>query len=371
MIAPRPTPLVLVVDDDPTTGRTLRSILTRAGFRCVVATDVASALQEVAQSRPHLILLDVNLPDGSGFDVCRALQADAAGANTPVLFISASDDTATKVRGFEAGGVDFITKPLAAAEIVARVSTHLRLRQAQERLVELQAEQIGRLAGAQETLMPSPDECPDAGFQVSLQQILQAGGDFYDVISVGNQLVDYIVADASGHDLAASFWTAALKTLLTEYATPASQPREVMQSINRALCRILPEGSYFTVLYARLNRLTNHLSFVNAGHPPALVVDGRTRELRVVNLESDVAGAFPDASFATADLKVRPGDRFFLFSDGLIEQNGPRQSGLQHLSEACRARHTEPLDQAVHSIHRSVVNGAQPLDDILLLGVEV
>jgi DNA-binding response OmpR family regulator len=137
---PRP-PYLLVVDDDVTTNRMLQGILTRAGFQTIGAFSVSEALKEIRESRPELVLLDVNLPDGSGVDVCRRLRSGPGAISIPVLFISSDDDAWTKVLGFEAGGVDDVTKPLAGAEIIARMSTPLRLNQASERLAE-QAEQI-------------------------------------------------------------------------------------------------------------------------------------------------------------------------------------------------------------------------------------
>ena len=189
--------------------------------------------------------------------------------------------------------------------------------------------------------------------------------------AVGNQVVDYIVADASGHDLAASFWTAALKTLLSEYATPASPPHEVLRAINHALCRILPEGTFFTLIYARLNRQTGRLILVNAGHPPGVVLDQQTHEITVAYQQGDVLGAFGDAVFGATELKVRPGDRFFLYSDGLIELAGVHEAGLRKLTEACRATAREPLDLAVRTMRRELLDGLTPQDDLLLLGVDV
>ena len=143
------SPLVFVVDDDPSIVRTIDGFLKRAGFRTESAGDVAGALQGIRAKRPDLVLLDVNLPDGSGFDVCKTLSHEASALATPVLFISANEDTSTKVRGFEVGGVDYITKPIVGAEVVARVRTHLRLKRAFERLAELQAERLQQLASAQ------------------------------------------------------------------------------------------------------------------------------------------------------------------------------------------------------------------------------
>jgi sigma-B regulation protein RsbU (phosphoserine phosphatase) len=371
MPPPRHLPLILVVDDDVTTNRMIQGILARAGFRTACAFDVAGALAGLREQQPDLVLLDVGLPDGSGYDVCRTLHAGTGAGHTPVLFISANDDIAAKVQGFESGGVDYITKPLAGAEIIARVSTHLRLKQAYERIAELQAEQIQRLAGAQEALMPAPQDYPEAGFHTALDQVLKAGGDFYDVIPVGDQMFDYVVADASGHDLSVSFWTAALKTLVGEYASPASAPRDIVHAINNSLCRILPEGMYFTLIYGRLNRRVNRLTLVSAGHPPALVLERQKSVLTAISQEGDVAGAFADATFAVTEIGVRRGDRFFLYSDGLIELNGPREAGIRQLSDACLRFRDEPLAQSLQSIRRTVLDGAVAQDDTLLLGVDV
>ena len=288
------SPLILVVDDDSTTVGAIEEILKRAGFQTASAENVSGALQRIARQHPDLVLLDVNLPDGSGFDVCRSLQADPATSATPILFISALEDVATKVRGFEAGGVDYITKPVSGAEMLARVRTHLRLKQSRERLVELQAEHLRGLAEAQMKLMPRPEDLPQAKFQVCLRQVLAAGGDFYDVIPASHGLVDYLVADASGHDLAASFWTAALKALAAEYAGPVHLPLEIASAINSTLCRVLPSGAFFTLIYVSLNHQTGRLSLVSAGHPPLILVHSNGKGTEIVRLEGDVLGAFTE-----------------------------------------------------------------------------
>ncbi len=371
MMSHRGSPLILIVEDETTTNRLIHTILTRAGFQTARAFDVAGALTQIREQHPDLILLDVGLPDGSGFEVCRWLQSQPGTSQTPVLFISSNDDVSTKVQGFEAGGVDYITKPVAGAEVIARISTHLRLKQAYESLAELQAERIQRLAGAQETLMPLPRDMPEARFRISLQQVLKAGGDFYDVIPIGNQVVDYMVADTSGHDLASSFWTAALKTLLAEYANAINSPRDVVCSMNRVLRRILPEGVFFTLIYARLNRQNGQLSLINAGHPPVIAITGDGKEAVVLRQEGDVVGVFADATFDALEFTMRTGDRFFLYSDGLIEIGGIGEKGLRRLIGACTALRGISLENMVQSVVREVTGGIAPQDDIVLLGVEV
>jgi len=370
MRGPNNSPLVLIVDDDSSIVCTISGFLKRAGFRTAGAGDVAGALREIRAQHPDLILLDVNLPDGLGFDICRSLNAEAPALTTPILFISASEDISTKIRGFEIGGVDYITKPIVGAEVIARVRTHLRLKEAYERLAELQAGRLQQLASAQQTLMPRGGDVPGARFHAFIRQVLTAGGDFYDVIPAGQDTVDYLVADASGHDLAASLWTASLKALAAEYASPLYLPVEIVRAINSSLCRFLPSGAFFTLIYARLNHRTGDLSMVSAGHPPAILVHAAGEEAAIVRQEGDVLGAFPDAVFGTVDRRLNSGDRLLLYTDGLIESGFPYEEGLERLAGACLARRTLPLAQLVPGVVEDVMTDVTASDDLLLVGVE-
>jgi putative two-component system response regulator len=148
-------PVVLAVDDAEVNLLALRRILERRG--CVVRTALGAeaALALAAADPPDLVLLDVLMPGMDGFELCRVLKQDPRFADVPVVFVSGLDDPADKVKAFEAGGVDYVTKPFHPPEIVARVETHLRLRalsrelgrhaQELEERVERQVKEIGRL----------------------------------------------------------------------------------------------------------------------------------------------------------------------------------------------------------------------------------
>ena len=125
---------ILVVDDTPASLRLLTELLTQHGYHVRPADDGSLAMESVAAKTPDLILLDVSMPGMDGYEVCRHLKADEKSSRIPVIFISAFGDTCQKVKGFEAGGLDYITKPFEAEEVLARVRTHLRLRQTEEAL---------------------------------------------------------------------------------------------------------------------------------------------------------------------------------------------------------------------------------------------
>ena len=118
---------ILLVDDVPLNLEILRETLRPLGHTFILATSGRQCLELARQSPPALILLDVMMPEMDGLEVCRQLKADPALQHVPVIFCSAQDDTAAKVRGLDAGAVDFITKPYEPAEVVARVNNHLAL----------------------------------------------------------------------------------------------------------------------------------------------------------------------------------------------------------------------------------------------------
>ncbi len=118
---------VLLVDDTPANLSLLIDTLRGAGHEIRVAESGERALKQVSVIAPDLILLDVMMPGLDGFETCRRLKADARWRETPVLFVTAVDEVTDKLRGFEAGGVDYITKPIQPMEVLARVNAHLQL----------------------------------------------------------------------------------------------------------------------------------------------------------------------------------------------------------------------------------------------------
>jgi len=127
---------ILIVDDTPTNLDVLVDYFADLGFDVLVATDGPGALEQMTHARPDLILLDVMMPGMDGFETCRRLKADPGTADIPVIFMTALSDMGDKIRGFEAGAVDYVTKPIQHEEVRARVTTHLTLSRLRHRLEE-------------------------------------------------------------------------------------------------------------------------------------------------------------------------------------------------------------------------------------------
>ncbi|MCU7836755.1 MAG: response regulator [gamma proteobacterium symbiont of Taylorina sp.] len=128
---------ILVVDDTHANLKLLMDMLTSHGYKVRPALDGEQALAAVAMRQPELILLDIKMPSIDGYEVCRRLKSDAMTREVPVIFISALDALGDRVKGFELGAVDFITKPFQREEVLVRVHTHMQLRRMQTNLEDL------------------------------------------------------------------------------------------------------------------------------------------------------------------------------------------------------------------------------------------
>lgn len=145
-------PTILIVDDTPANLSVLASMLTARGYQIRIAPSGRLALQFVTRSQPDLILLDISMPDMDGYEVCKQLKENKVWSSIPVIFISARNDMQGKIRSFEAGGVDYITKPFQYAEVEARVEAHIKLRLYQRYLEERVEQKTRELVQAQEKI---------------------------------------------------------------------------------------------------------------------------------------------------------------------------------------------------------------------------
>jgi len=156
---------ILIVDDTPANVSVLADYLEDQGFRVVVAQDGEEGLKRAEFVKPDLVLLDVMMPGMDGFETCRRLKASDSAKDIPVIFMTALTDTSSVVTAFSVGGVDYVTKPIQIEEVLARISTHLALREMHKQLAEqnlllqqevgvrLQTEETLRKAGSEQQLL--------------------------------------------------------------------------------------------------------------------------------------------------------------------------------------------------------------------------
>ena len=131
---------ILIVDDRPENIRLLSSILADNGYPTRKATNGVMALRAVESIQPTLILLDIRMPNLSGYQVCKQLKSNPNTAQIPIIFLSATDDLEDKAKAFKVGGADYITKPFSVEEVLARIQNQLKIIAAQKTIEQLNRE---------------------------------------------------------------------------------------------------------------------------------------------------------------------------------------------------------------------------------------
>ena len=365
---------VLAVDDNPINLELLKKTLSKEGYKVLTASHGPEARTVAADNKPDLILLDIKMPDEDGFQVIKKLKANPGTAGIPVIFLTGVSEIDAKLSGFELGAVDYITKPFHPREVIARVRLHLKLSIATNSLIYQQAQKLKEVSEAQSRMLTTPEVQPEANFGVYYMTLHEAGGDFYEVLPISEGIFGYFVADVSGHDIKTSYLTASVKALLKQNCSPVYHPAESMRMLNDVLVEILPEAKYLTACYIRLNRKARHMTIINAGHPPPVYAPGG-KDPQLIQMNGDVIGIFKEVSFMQKKIRVSPGDRFYLYSDGLIESLKDKiiwTKESEKIISACRLAGNVSIGEAPGKIAEHMLGqGCEPEDDVVILACEV
>ncbi len=337
---------ILIVDDIPVNLLLLSQMLAEQGYHVRPVPDGHLALAAVRAEPPDLILLDIRMPEMDGYQVCEQLKADAQTRDIPIIFISALDETEDKVRAFHTGGVDYVTKPFQAAEVLARVETHLALRRLQQQLLDANERMARELSLAGEVqasfLLRELPGFPGWQLAATLQPARQASGDFYDFVSLPDAGLGIVMADVSDKGAGAALYMALSCTLIRTYARryPA-QPELVLGAVNRRILTDTNANEFVTVFYGILDPATGKLVYSNAGHCPPLHFragdDGDPQELAPTGIP---LGILEDRAWRRKAVQIDRGDLLVLYTDGITEAHSEQAMlfGEGRLLESVRAR---------------------------------
>ena len=362
---------VLIVDDTPENIQVLMGTL-KDQYAIVAAINGEKALKmAVAEPRPDLILLDIIMPGMDGFEVCRRLKADPGTRDIPVIFLSALDDTADKVKGFAEGAVDYISKPFQPEEVHVRVNTHLTINRL-NREVQRQRDQLEHelkvVSGLQRGLLPGRlPEISAMKLAVHYETSRYAGGDYYDVVELPNHSYGFLVADAEGHSAPAAVMMAMTCALFRSCPEMHAQPDKVIDFINRNLGNVNRE-SFVTAIYAVYDATNRQVRIARAGHPSPILfrpAEGKARELACKGVF--VMGMDPYKHVPTTEISLEPGDRLLFYTDGVTERFNPGDEpyGEERLCRMMERPHVDNPRALLNSIIQDLADfaGERPADD--------
>lgn len=367
---------ILIVDDVPENIDILKDFL-RKDYTLFPALNGKTALK-IARSNPppDLILLDIMMPEISGFTVLAELRQDPGTRDIPVIFITALADEVNELRGLQAGAVDYITKPFNHLVVQTRVATHLALRRAHNLLAQHNQQLRDERLAVEDIIsrMRAHQQFDDRYLRYLIEPAERANGDI--LLSTftpdGRQWV--LVGDFVGHGLRAAVAAPLVSHLFYTHAAIGDRFTDAIAAINTILCRQLPVDFFMACSAVEITPHRDQLSLWSGGMPEGLLWDAQSQRWNCLS----APGLLPlgiletiDIPAAQLSLPLTPDSRLYLCTDGITEVGRVTQNlfGLSRLQNFLAQQKTgEPLAGLLRELHE-FQGGSQFQDDITLVEI--
>ena len=338
------TETILIVDDDLDILELLKMNLEPEGYNVQTAKDGESAIRSACANPPDLILLDVMMPQKSGFEVIEELKNIEDTKNVPVILVTARGQTEDKVLGLDTGADDYITKPFDLREVNARVEAVLGrtrpikyinplMRAMGDKFSEEGLQQLaGHLQAAaaiQNKLLP--EQAPRLeGFDIAtlLQSSTSVSGDFYDFIPLNETQIGLVLGDVKGNGIPAALLMVMIRTALRLLCHEADTPASILKRVNDLVVGDTEADLFATMVYGIVDVAHSTFTYSNGGHCYPFHWK-HTGEMEVLKTSGMLIGAFEEATFSSDSCSLSPGDILVFYTDGITEtERGEGESAV-------------------------------------------
>jgi serine phosphatase RsbU (regulator of sigma subunit) len=373
---------VLIVDDNTDNRGVLARRIQRLGHTVTEAANGLKALECLREQPFDLMLLDIMMPEMNGYQVLEHMHTDPAWRHIPVVVISALDDMDSVVRCIELGAEDYLPKPFNAVLLNARVAACLEKKwlrdQEQVYLAAVRREmQLGRQIQA-DFLPGVLPHLPGWEIAAAFEPAYEVAGDFYDVFWVAERRVGLLLGDVSGKGVGAALFMALTRSLLRAFSDQATSTANILDAVRRTNRYILRHHQQHTNMFATLffgvlETDSGLLTYVNAGHPPPILVRSSGEREQIVPT-APLVGIVEDIPFETQQNTLKGGDILLAYTDGITEAMDAAQQmfGAEQLFSI--------LDQGVPTVDmlldrvqasvRAHIGGEALSDDVTMLAVK-
>ncbi len=375
---------ILVVDDEVSSRLVFRAQLKALGYTLIEAVNGADAVEKFEAERPDLVLMDVNMPEMDGYQATAAIKELSPDCYVPVLFVTGMDDGTAIGRCIDAGGDDFLVKPISPIELQSRILAALKRRklyqQMQEEhlaLVQRQAheERDQELARELFSRIAHLGCLDEVGINYLASSLMVFNGDMLLAERTPYGSLRIMLGDFTGHGLPAAVGSLPAAEIFYGMTRKGFHVSEVVAEINTKLHRILPRGIFCAAALIELNSETRQLQVWNGGLPHLLLWNREQRELRHMfdSLHLALGILSPerfDSSLET--IIVSPADSLLAYSDGIVETENPAGElyGDHRLIECLNLDHGE--SERFHSVLNDLESfreHAAQSDDLTLIEI--
>jgi phosphoserine phosphatase RsbU/P len=348
-------PRVLVADDQQDVVAALRMLLRSAGLEVDPATSVQEVRHRLDSQTYDLVLMDLNYARDTtsgreGLDLLTEIHT--RDRLLPVIVMTGWGSIDTAVEAMRRGARTFVHKPWDNHTLTETVCREIEEGHAQRQSDKLAANEQADAKAIQRALLPAAlPSMSGVGLAARWEPALAFGGDCYDALRLTETHLAISIADVCGKGLPAALLMSNLLASLRAFAASERSPRDVVTSVNRALCRQKDLRRFVTLFYALYDSATRVLTYTNAGHNPPLVLR-RAGSCERLAIGGTVTGIFDEGTFEEGRVTLEPGDRLVLYTDGITEARSAggdefEDEGLLRTLERCRRLDAQSIVDAV------------------------
>lgn len=378
---------ILVVDDEIDLESLIRQKFRRQirdkKYDFIFAFNGLEALSKILEyPEIAVVLSDINMPEMDGLTLLAKLK-ELKNQGLKTVMVSAYGDMDNIRTAMNRGAFDFVTKPVNFEDLEITIDKTLdeikQLRRSMEehdQLISIQHD-LNVAREIQQAILPKV--FPPFPFQqnfdiyASMVAAKEVGGDFYDFFMIDPTQIGFVIGDVSGKGVPASIFMAVSRTLIRATGIKGVSAGECLRYVNNLLCNESVASMFVTVFYGILDVTTGQVEYVNAGHNPPYLLSAEG--IRKIEITGDtVLGAFEDITFRPGKLQMKPGEKLFLYTDGVTEAFNSEEAayGEEKLENFLQERIDLPIETIVKDSQKDVhsfVNGAPQSDDITLLSL--
>lgn len=368
----------LIVEDSAILRHVVADILTRQGVTVHEAVDGVAGLEAAKEMGHHLdmIITDYHMPGMNGEELCARIRNELKLWEIPVIILSGVEDKALIVRLFKAGATDFLIKPFAIEELLARINIHLKLSLLNRELTQknnAMREELELAGEVQRTAIQEGAEVDFLEKSISYLPFGDVSGDVYDFTVNDHGDLCFFLGDATGHGIAAALMTMMVESGLDTIGRE-KPVHQMMDHLNRLLSA--RSGSRFvTGIYGTVSP-SGLLTFSTAGHPPLILLPKQEPQRSFSEIGGLPLGLgqlrFP---YESESVQLQPGDKFFVYTDGITEWENSKKSQygmerFQHLLEKLRSGGVKNMVDGILEDLKTFSEGVACNDDLTLIGFE-
>lgn len=340
---------ILVVDDNKVNLFVIETILKQAGYRSIKLAKSANEMIHILEedlSKNHgrssfnLILLDIMMPEIDGIEACRRITATEEYKDIPVIFVTALGDTHKLAEALDAGGSDYLMKPINKVELLARIRAALRLKEEKDwhkNQDEKISYELDLATKVQRSLLSEPILNNQIKITRSYKPSSNLAGDMYYWQQIDQDRYAIFMFDMMGHGIPASLVCMYISSILREAVRNVVDPEKVILELNRCMT-LLEEKTkltsyYLTGIYLLVDTKSKTIEYVNAGHPPGyLYIDGK--DLIEMGQRNTAIGFFEEMHINKITIPYTDSFQALIFTDGVAEAiDNDETKALAHLRE--------------------------------------